>query len=118
MEDLIAGETARATVFPRWMVPVFVPGMKGIARLLYGIDIGSVAPEKVIGSLGYPVLIIHGEADERIPVEHAVRLREAAYAGSELWTLPGVEHSGVFDARPDEYAERVGAYFEAQLGSP
>ncbi len=118
VEDLIASETARATVFPRWMVPVFVPGMKAVARVAYGIDMGRVAPEKVVGSLGYPVLIIHGEADTRIPVEHAVRLREAAYAGSELWTLPGVEHADVFETRPDEYAERVSSYFEAQLGPP
>ena len=118
VQDLIASETARATIFPRWMVPVFAPGLKSVARVLYGINIGRIAPEKVVGSLGYPVLIIHGEADARIPVEHAVRLRDAAYAGSELWTLPGVEHGDVFDARPDEYVERVMAYFEGQLGPP
>ena len=118
VEDLIAGETARATIFPKWMVPIFTPGLKIAARVFYGIDVGRIAPEKVVGTLGYPVLIIHGEADERIPVEHAARLREVAYAGSELWTLPGVEHGDVFDARPDEYVDRVLAYFGSHLGSP
>ena len=118
VSDMIATEAARATSFPAWMTPVFVPGMKVVARVLYGIDVGRVVPERAAASLGYPILIIHGGADGRISVEHAERLMDAAYAGSKLWIVPDVDHSDVFDARPDEYVERVEAYFRSQLGPP
>ncbi len=117
VHDLIAQETASATVFPQWMVPLFIPGMKVVSRLLDGIDVGAVVPERSAGTFDYPILVIHGEADQRVPVEQSVRIHASAPAGSELWTLPGSEHAdAVFDAT-DEYVERVDAYFRARLTS-
>lgn len=116
VHDLIAQETARATVFPQWVVPVFVPGMKVISRVLYGIDVGAVVPEKAAGTLGYPILVIHGEADERVPVEQSVRIHASAPVGSELWLSPDSEHADAVVDAPDEYVERVGSYFRGRLG--
>ena len=115
VHDLIAQETARATVFPQWVVPVFVPGMKIISRVLYGIDVGAVVPEKAAGTLGYPILVIHGEADERVPAEQSVRIYASAPVGSELWLSPGSEHADAVIDAPDEYVERVDAYFHSRL---
>ena len=115
VHDLIAQETARATVFPQWVVPVFVPGMKIISRVLYGIDVGAVVPEKAAGTLGYPILVIHGAADERVPAEQSVRIYTSAPVGSELWLSPGSEHADAVIDAPDEYVERVDAYFHSQL---
>lgn len=116
VHDLIAQETARATVFPQWVVPVFIPGMKIISRVLYGIDVGAVVPERAAGTLGYPILVIHGEADERVPAEQSVRIHASAAAGSELWLSPGSEHADAVIDAPDEYVERVDAYFRGRLG--
>ena len=115
VHDLIAQETARATVFPQWVVPVFVPGMKIISRVLYGIDVGAVVPEKAAGTLGYPILVIHGEADDRVPAEQSVRIHASAPVGSELWLAPGSEHADAVIDAPDEYVERVDAYFRGRL---
>ena len=115
VHDLIAQETARATVFPQWVVPVFIPGMKIISRILYGIDVGAVVPERAAGTLGYPILVIHGEADERVPAEQSVRIHASAAAGSELWLSPGSEHADAVIDAPDEYVERVDAYFRGRL---
>lgn len=116
VHDLIAQETARATVFPQWLVPVFVPGMKIISRVLYGIDVGAVVPEKAAGTLGFPILVIHGEADNRVPAEQSVRIHASAPVGSELWLSPGSEHADAVIDAPDEYVERVDAYFRGRLG--
>ena len=115
VHDLIAQETARATVFPQWVVPAFVPGMKIVSRVLYGIDVGAVVPEKAAGTLRYPILVIHGEADNRVPAEQSVRIHASAPAGSQLWLSPGSEHADAVIDAPDEYVERVDAYFRSRL---
>ena len=114
-QDMIAQETARSTVFPEWAVPVFIPGMKAMSGVLYGIDVGAVAPEKAVAALDYPILLIHGGADSRIPVEQSRRIHAAAPAGSELWLVPGAEHADAFLDAPDEYVERVDAYLRNRL---
>ena len=117
LSDLIAHEIARKTVVPEWVAPVFVPGAKLLAGLVLGVDVGALVPERAVAELGYPVLIIHGDADTRVPVEHAVRLHLASHAGSDLWLADGVDHVDAFLRYPDEYVERVVSYFDARLRS-
>ncbi len=115
VQDMIAQETARSTVFPRWAVPAFIPGMKAVSKVLYGIEVGAVAPEKAAATLAYPILVIHGDADGRIPVGQSVRIHASGPAGSELWLVPGSDHAEAFLDASDEYVERVDAYFRNRL---
>ena len=115
LRDMIAQETARTTVFPEWMVPLFIPGMSLLSSLLYGIDIGAVVPERAAATLDYPILIIHGDADTRIPVGQGVRIHASSPAGSEVWLVPGSDHVDSFLDSPDEYVRRIDAYFRSQL---
>ncbi len=114
--DLIAQETARKTVFPEWIAPVFIPGARLLTRSIYGINISALTPEKAVSRLSYPILVIHGEADTRIPVEHGRRVYQAANSGSLIWLVPEVDHVDAFMDHPDEYVERVAAYFESRFG--
>lgn len=114
--DLMARETARKTIFPRWLAPIFVPTAKLMADKLHGIDVGSLVPEEAVESLRYPVLVIHGEGDTRIPFEQGVKVYEAAPQGSSIWLVPNVEHVDAFLTYPDEYVDRVMAYYETRLG--
>ena len=113
--DLIAQETARKTPFPEWITPVFVPGAKLAANLFYGINVGALVPEEVVKRLPYPVLVIHGLADTRIPSEHGVRVYQAAHPDSSIWLIPEVEHVDAFLDYPDEYFERIVDYFDSRL---
>ncbi len=113
--DLIARESARKTPFPEWMIPIFIPTTKLMARAIYGINIGSLVPEKSVADLDYPVFVIHGIADDRIPWEHGQRVAAAAVAGSSLWLVPGVDHVDAFLTHPDEYVERVNEYFDSRF---
>ena len=118
VSELIAQETGRKTSFPEWVVPVFLPASKLIARLLYGIDIDSLAPERAAAQLSYPIMVVHGEADTRIPPEHGRRVYQAAQPGSTFWLVPGVEHVDAFLTYPDEYVERVTRYLSERFDSP
>ena len=103
VSELIARETARKTPFPEWMTPAFMPGTKLAAKVIYGIDVGELVPEKAVASLGYPILVIHGDADDRIPCEHGIRIHRAAHPDSQLWLVPGVDHVDTYIDHPDEY---------------
>ncbi len=68
-----------------------------------------------------PVLIMHGEADEAIPVSEAFRLYGTAREPKELWTVPGARHRRIEDVAPEEYRRRVIEFFDrafAQDSSP
>ena len=113
--DLMAQETAKRTVLPEWLVPIFSPSGRLIARVVYDVDLGALRPERAARAIAHPVLVIHGDADERIPHSHGVRIAENAPAGSELWTLPGVGHVQAFQAAPAEYVERVVTYLRTRF---
>ena len=112
---LIAQETARKTDFPEWIAPIFLPGVKLMARVLYGIDIGALVPEEAVKVLPYPIMVIHGTADARIPCDHGIRVYEAAHPGSTIWLVPDVDHVDAFSTYPEEYVEKVVDYFDRQL---
>ena len=66
--------------------------------------------------LPYPILIIHGMADSRIPFEHGVRVHEVAHPDSKMWLVPEVDHVDAFLTYPDEYVERLVSYLNGRLG--
>ncbi len=108
-------EIHRVTGLP----PVFGPGMGVAASVLYGID-RFVTPEKSMARIApRPVLLIHGSADTRIPVENAYRLKAATNNPNvELWIVPGAEHTRSYEAEPELYTRKVLAFFERTLGAP
>jgi alpha-beta hydrolase superfamily lysophospholipase len=61
----------------------------GLEALLESIDL-----ERAARALGPDLMLLHAEADEVVPVEHAARLHEAA-AGSRFVRVPGGHHRSV-----------------------
>ncbi len=113
--DMVTEEAARQSPVPRWLVPIFVPTSKLMADGIYGINIGELVPERDVAKLDYPILVIHGEGDERVPIEHGERVAAAGRDGTFLWRVPRVDHVDAFKTHPDEYTERVAAYLDASL---
>ena len=115
--DMIAHQAARKTVFPRWFTPIFVPSAVLIANWFYGIDLGSVVPEDAVADLPYPILVIHGTGDSRIPYQQGQRVQQSAPAGSSIWLVPDADHVDAFATYPEEYVQRVMAYLDDRFGS-
>ena len=105
---------------------LWFPGMKFMARALYGIDIADVSPARAIARSDTPVLVIHGEEDGVIPVEHARLLGRAIgasfdeiEAGEEtVWIVPGAGHTGAVRTQPKTYIDKVARFFEKHLSAP
>jgi len=76
-----------------------------------GIDPHDVSPIAVIDRISpRPLLLIYGEqeAAETRPQEQLARAGEP----KELWIVPGCWHGGYLDVAPEEWEERVVAFFE------
>lgn len=62
-----------------------------------------------------PLLLIHGIADDLVPVENAHALYAAAGEPKELWLVPEVTHAEALGVTGDAYRERVRAFFRRWL---
>ncbi|MDP7413573.1 MAG: hypothetical protein QF465_08085 [SAR202 cluster bacterium] len=91
-------------------MPLFEPGVDILADLVFDIDIEGLAPEVAVAELSYPLMVIYGSEDTRIPTDHSQRVYDAAPPGSLVWVVEGVEH-------PDEYSRRVADYFFDRLSA-
>ena len=58
-----------------------------------------------------PILFIHGDADNVVPVEMSKKLFAAAKEPKELWIVPGAGHLECHKKAPD-YEKRITAFFE------
>ncbi len=104
----------------------WLPGMEFMARILYRIDVREISPAREIAQSDTPVLIIHGEEDSEVPVEHARLLGRAIGAsfdeietGQEsVWMVQDAGHTGAFRTQPKAYIEKIVKFFEAHLGAP
>lgn len=75
-----------------------------------------IAPALVVADISpRPVFIIHGTADELIPVENGHDLFAAAREPKDLWILPDSPHASGITTHRDEYIERVTGFFNRTL---
>jgi dipeptidyl aminopeptidase/acylaminoacyl peptidase len=61
--------------------------------------------------VGRPVLVVHGDADTRVPVGHSTNYVEQARAAGdqvESWVLPGVDHLALIDPTLPHWADVAG----------
>lgn len=127
VRDLIAREVQARARIPELIAGTLLrPGIEWAAWLLYGLDTAALAPDSVVARIApRPLLLIHGERDRLIPVDHAERLnRRAGQATTDLWTLPGLGHTdgvrmGRCHATPspvrEEFLDRVTSFFTESL---
>ena len=115
--DLIFREAVFRTRFPGWVIAAFIPCAVFMGRRLYDIDVEGMAPEMAVSQLDYPVSVIYGTEDSRIPPEHSQRVFDASAKGSRLWVVKGVGHAESFVENKAGYADRVADYFLSRLCS-
>ncbi len=84
------------------------------ARLRYGLNLRRASPLETAPHARIPLLIIHGTADENIPVGQSRRIVRAADGRAQYWEVPGAGHMGAFSQEPAEYARRIFTLFETE----
>lgn len=79
----------------------------GATRTL-GADPRATEPGRVIGLLEpLPILLIHGDADDTVPVDAGRRLASLAGPATRHWVVPGAGHSGGHAAATGDYERRT-----------
>ena len=104
---------------PELVVPVAArlrgPARRFVAGRLFssaarslGTDPRSTEPIRMIGLVEpVPLLLIHGDGDDTVPIADGRRLAAAAGPSTEHWIVPGAAHAGSHAAAPEEYERRV-----------
>lgn len=92
----------------------FLAITKLLSKLLLKIDVAEVSPEESIKHINIPVLIIHGSADDQIPVDNAYRLKKANQ-NAELWVVENAGHGFAGDVADKEYETRVLKFLKVHL---
>jgi alpha-beta hydrolase superfamily lysophospholipase len=77
-----------------------------------GFDPDEVSPEKAVTLRAFPVLLICGSEDHRIPCRHAEAIYRAAIGPKELWIVDGAGHASALGRAPEEYEKHVIDFFE------
>jgi pimeloyl-ACP methyl ester carboxylesterase len=81
-------------------------------------DPDQVSPEKAVAQRQFPILLICGTNDHRIPCRHAQAIYNAEIGPKELWIVPGAGHAMALGQAPAEYEIRVVSFFEKYAGKP
>ena len=91
---------------PESLVQFFKPGVFLMARIIYGYK--RVDPVDIVAEASCPILFIHGEADDLIPVNNAYELYEASDNPSDqVWIVPGATHCQAYNTNPVGYIDEV-----------
>ena len=79
-------------------------------RAKYGFEFSKASPREAMAGSIVPILLIHGEADDNIPIRHAVALKTAA-PSIEYWPVAEATHTAAHGVAKDEYERRVLGWF-------
>ena len=81
-----------------------------------GITPSHLVPLEVVDRISpRPLLLIHGTADTSINYEASQALYAQAREPKELWLIPDIGHTQGAQKVPEEYAARIGAFFDRWL---
>jgi fermentation-respiration switch protein FrsA (DUF1100 family) len=113
LNDIMGPEFKKRTKAPE----LFLRPILFMIKTMYGVDFAAIRPIEAVPKIApRPIFFIHGENDDMIPVAHASRLYEAANNPlDELWMVPGAGHTRSFKVQPQEYIEKVTAFFDTNL---
>src|ERR1700687_3821300 len=98
----------------------FAPSALTMARILYGVDLFDARPVGSIARIApRPLLLIHGAADDYVPVSHFQQLAAAATSPATArvttWLVPKTGHAQAFKKTGPVYVARVTAFYDAAL---
>jgi uncharacterized protein len=90
------------TVFrPTAVVAVFIAQKQG--RFLFE----NVSPEKSVSLRAFPILLICGAGDRKIPCRHSEAIYRSALGPKVLWKVPATGHEQAIKTAPEEFKRRV-----------
>ncbi len=98
-------------------MPYFARKAMRIAERMADFEIKRVRPIRSVQNIEQPVMMIHGDADERISVEYGKDLyRHLASKEKELFIVKGAGHYGLFDHGVHLYEKEMMNFIDKHMG--
>lgn len=92
--------------------------VKYLALLFTRTSLSDAEPVREIGKIApRPVLLIHGDRDHLVPLQHAFDLYQSAGEPRTLWVANGSGHVQARVDQPEKYYEQIARFVEGWLGS-
>jgi dipeptidyl aminopeptidase/acylaminoacyl peptidase len=94
---------------------IFIPAIEAAfetASWKYSLDFDQISPFKALANTKIPVLLIHGDMDNNIPVRHSRLMYNALQKNSNIqYWESHAGHAGTFGKLPNEFEKRVLSWF-------
>ena len=95
--------------------PALLQVTLGMFKAMNGYELTASRPIDEIAQLsGRPLMMIHCQADNLIPLEQFQRLQQAA-PWAETWLVEECQHAEIYEYVAQEYSQKVVGFFEAGL---
>ncbi|MDP4180847.1 MAG: alpha/beta hydrolase [Bacillota bacterium] len=90
-------------------------------KLMANVDTKTVCPKKEIELVApRPVMLIHGEDDDTIPIENSEEIYDAYKKininNITFWRVAGAKHVGSYEKDPQEYMRRIFEFLDKVYG--
>lgn len=93
-----------------------MPFLSQMLDRLAGVPVTEVNSLNDLNTLDFPPLLyVHGDADAVVNVNHSQRLYDASRSTKDLYIVDGAGHSDIDQISPEEYSERIIAFFDEHL---
>ncbi len=91
---------------------------KLLVEQIYGVDITQARPIDVVNKLAghTAIFFVNGDVDTITPLAGMQALYDSAGEPKQYWIVPGAQHAQSFAVDPQEYIQRVDAFFDEYLG--
>lgn len=102
-KEIICHVARRVGFSPVWAWPLVWLS----ALVIGGFNINAMSSERAVKNTKTPILIIHGEADEFVPMSMSRKAYEANPAMIKMYTFPGADHGMSYMVDPVRYKKIV-----------
>jgi pimeloyl-ACP methyl ester carboxylesterase len=86
-------------------------------RWKYHLNMLQASPRDAVAEMSVPVFLIHGQIDSNIPIRHSRQIH-LGNPNTILWEVPYADHCGAISASPQEFEQRILAWFSPRTQSP
>lgn len=84
-----------------------------IAKIYFGWSYTEASVVNQVAKTTLPILFIHGDADQRVPVSQAYKLFKAKTIGKkQLWITKDAAHCSSLALYPERYTKNIKSFFE------
>lgn len=96
---------------PAYLTPLVLRRMSAISEL----PLGDVRAVDTVRALNVPLLVLHGQRDQLVPLDQAQAVFAAANEPKQMVVIPGAGHLNTFAVDPAAYTEHVQRFLAEYL---